>query len=84
MQPVNETQVAIIDEMPVQHVQLEHGRQVEDALHRGLAHEVTAVVDEHATPAELRSVLDLHAWTRTILKPQLPQRLPRVERARRS
>ena len=70
--------------MPVEHVQLVSGHEVEHSPHGLLAEEMPAFVEKHPAPGERRIVLYLHARIApAVARPlgQLQQRLAGVERA---
>ena len=73
----------IICEMPVEHIHIVHGQQVEELLHELDAEEMTRAVEMHATPREPRTVGDHYGIHDRTLTHGLTQCLDTIEHTSR-
>ncbi len=74
----------VLGEVPVEHVQLVLGHQVDDLENDVLAEEMAAVVDHHAAPAVARRVLDVHGGDARHVDIDVGQLLERFEGVERA
>ena len=65
--------------MPVEHIHIVHGQQIEELLHELDAEEMTRAVEMHASPREPRTVGDHHGIHDRALAHGLTQRLDAIE-----